>query len=31
MSSILVFHPDKTLEKSRQQESKKELETTAFA
>jgi nucleotide-binding universal stress UspA family protein len=31
MSSILVFHPDKALEKSRQQESKKELETTAFA
>lgn len=31
MSSILVFHPDKALEKRRQQESKKELETTAFA
>jgi nucleotide-binding universal stress UspA family protein len=31
MSSILVFHPDKALEKSRQQKAKKELETTAFA
>jgi len=31
MSSILVFHPDKALEKSRQQQAKKELEATAFA